>query len=319
MKFNKHIWRIKELMIFFSICFILLILFSFYIEDFIDPTLDILKQEVMSKSENIDGFLSKAGSDILYLSELSNLHDLINSNENNSKEKAKLYLQDDFLEFSKEKGIYYQIRYIDENGQEIVRIDSHESGPHIIPEDELQNKKGRYYIDDTIKQEKRVVFTSPLDLNIEQGKIENRGTKENPVYISVIRYGTPVFNEIGKSKGIVITNIYADYFLKEIQKNHTNGDIFLINAKGFYLSHSNPEKEFEFIFNKKSSFYKDYKNISKTLLENKGREFLKTDGLIVSFRYIYPAYFQGVSKENHFWVLAIVLDEKQVFDKEGER
>lgn len=280
---------------------------------------DSIEQEISYKVKNIDRFLMYAGNDALFLSKLFSLNDLINAQRKDLRDQAKLDLQQDFLGFSTEKKVYYQIRYNDENGQEIVRVDSDGKNSKIIPENELQDKKKRFYFYDTMVLQEGEVFISSLDLNVEQGRLENRGTEDEPAYMPVIRYATPVFNKAGESKGIVITNIYAEYFLKEIQENRrTKGEIMLVNAKGFYLSHSHSGKEFEFMFGKKSSFYDDYPEVARDLLANAGQTFLETKDLIIYFRYIYPAFknlgiegvekatFQGVPKENHFWVLIIV-------------
>ena len=248
---------------------------------------------------------------------------MINSGKENLKEQFKLNLQKDFLNFSKKNRIYYQIRYLNETGQEIVRINAHEGIFKIVLGNELQNKKERYYFQDTMKLKKGEVLISPLDLNIESGKIENQGSKENPIYIPVIRYATPVFDNFGNFKGIIIANIHTNNLLEKIQENNTLGNIFLINAKGFYLSNKNKNKEFEFMFNKTSTFFKDYsEEITTIILANKGQTYFETKNLIISFKYIYPAFrnleigkneeinFQKIPLENHFWVLVIVLDKK---------
>lgn len=299
--------------------------FNFYSGNVIKNSINNLNNETNVKAEKIDKFLINSGNEILFLSRLPSLHNLINSQRENLREQFKLDLQNDFLDFSKQKKIYYQMRYIDETGQEIVRIDSDGKFSKIISEDKLQNKKERYYFQDAIRLDKSEVFISPLDLNIENGKIESKNTNENLTYITVIRYATPIFDDFENSKGIMVINIYTNNFLEEIQKNNFLGNTFLINGKGFYLSNKNKSKEFEFMFNKTSSFFKDYpEKITTALLANKGQIFLETKNLVFSFKYIYPAFmnlkinqggkinFQGVPIENHYWVLVTVLPKNKI-------
>ena len=74
--------------------------------------------------------------------------------------------------FSTQRGIYDQIRFIDTNGNEKIRINYGEQGGYVVPLQELQNKKDRYYFTETIQLNEGSVYVSPLDLNIEQGNVE---------------------------------------------------------------------------------------------------------------------------------------------------
>ncbi len=290
-----------------------------------------LNEEVIDNVEQIDIFLQEVYGDVLFLSELSSLNDIINHNE------GKGELEQDFLAFAKDKNIFHQIRYIDENGQEIVSIDSREGVSKILSN--LQNKKERYYFIETIDLELGEVFISPLDLNVENNEIENRGTKEEPVYIPVIRYATPVFDNQGNPKGIVIINIYAEHFLDHIHEEQKKGDmIFLVDHDGFYLSHPDFDKEFGFMFGNNETFYNDYPEIASSIFSNTETEIMELGENLVSFRYIYPkediteieereghleegeeeGIIRGTIKkieENNFWVLVDIESREEMFSQ----
>jgi len=247
-----------------------------------------LSEEITEDTDGINSFLQGVHGNVLFLSELSSLNDVINSDDEGLKGKYKTDLENDFLSFSNEKKIFHQIRYIDENGQEIVKIQS-EKGTSEIIHDNFQNKKDRYYFTEAVNLESGKIFISPLDLNVEYDEIENRGTEENPAYVPVIRYATPVFDSKGNSKGIVIINIYAEYFLEHIHNEQQEGKlIFLLNNNGFYLSHPVFEKEFGFMFGNNETIYNDYPIMASNLLSNKENEILKLGESLVAFRYIYP-------------------------------
>ena len=95
-----------------------------------------------------------------------------------------------FLNISRYRRLYDQVRLLDENGMEIIRVNFNSGRPLVISREELQNKKDRYYFDDTFKLNRGEVFVSPLDLNIEQGEIEQ------PLK-PMIRFATPVFDRSG--------------------------------------------------------------------------------------------------------------------------
>lgn len=288
-----------------------------------------LNEEVIDNAEQIDIFLQEVHGDVLFLSKLSSLREVINGGDKTNLEK-------DFLSFANEKDIFHQMRYIDENGQEIVNIDSREGVSKILSN--LQNKKDRYYFTETIDLELGEIFISSLDLNVEEGKIENRGTEENPAYIPVIRYATPVFDNEGNSKGIVIINIYAEHFLDHIHEEQKRGDlIFLIDHNGFYLSHPDFDKEFGFMFDKDETIYNDYPEIAQSILSNQETEIMELGDNLVSFRYIYPlediteieereghheeageeeGIIRGTVKEteeDNFWVLVNIESREDIF------
>ncbi len=93
----------------------------------------------------------------------------------------------EWVRFSIIKAIYDQIRWLDLNGQERLRVNFNDGSPAPVPEDQLQEKGKRYYFADTVKLNRGEFFISPLDLNIEGGKIEQ---PRKPM----IRIGTPVFD-----------------------------------------------------------------------------------------------------------------------------
>ena len=103
--------------------------------------------------------------DLLYLSAHPKLHQMLENHDPDDR----LKLSQIFLDFSKTKTLYDQVRFLDENGMEQIRVNFGQGQPYIVPEDKLQNKARRYYFADTIKFKPGQVFMSSLDLNIEQG------------------------------------------------------------------------------------------------------------------------------------------------------
>lgn len=320
------------------VCILLLILLIFVgVENHTDlnnnlrvrtaDAFSLIDQRMTSLFFEVNIFPRSAGSDVLFLSELSNLNNLINSADYESRDNAIENLENDFLGFVKENTVYYQLRYIDEQGDEIIRVDFDGENYTVFSKANLQNKKERYYFNKTMSLDKREVFISPLDLNIEEGIIENRGTEKNPIYVPIMRYATPVFNYNGESKGIIISNIYTNYFLDDIRKFQRQGEkVFLINENGHYLAHPNKSKEYTFMFERNDSFYDDYPEIPKEILLDFSKRRFESDDLVFSFRHIYPTtgsfeiyegskkIFGENSEDNYFWTLMIV-SEKDIINK----
>lgn len=279
---------------------------------------DMVAQRINSLIFEINILPKGVGNDILFLKKLSSLNDIINLNSVNQNDLSDL--KEDFLTFMDQNQFYYQLRYIDENGEEIIRVNNNEENIIIISENELQNKQLSEYFIETSRLTNDFIYISPLDLNVEDGIIENRGTKENPIYIPVLRYSTPVFNKLGERKGIVIANIYADYFLGDVRRFQREGElVVLINQDGYYLSHPNRTKEFGFMFEGKESFAKDYPGVLEEILFSE-KKVIEIGDFIFSYRYIHPttstfgAYtserkLSGNSEDSPYWMLISVSDK----------
>lgn len=127
-----------------------------------------------------------------------------------SKKEDKESLQSLFLNVANTSDNIMQLRYLDKNGMEIIRVnrDDYALDAYIVDDNKLQDKSYRYYFKEIISTEEDVFWYSKLDLNIERGIIEK------PVK-PVLRIGLPVFQD-GDKKGILIINIFMKPFLQKL-------------------------------------------------------------------------------------------------------
>ncbi len=263
---------------------------------------DALISELSAKNIDIKSFLSGAESDLIFLSSSTAMNAMLQNDDAASRKN----LGEEFLAFSKSRQIYYQIRYIDETGQEVVRVDFDRSGTfNVVPENKLQNKGDRYYFTEAMETDSDEIFVSPLDLNKEQGALENRGSKEDPVYVPVIRYAIRVFDDGDNSRGIVITNVYADGMLNSL-KQGTTGNISLLNKDGFYLAHSDSEKEWGFMLENEQSFINDYPTVNfEDKLSKESGQFSLSDNLV---------FFSNVTTAGKQWMLLNAIPRSEITD-----
>jgi diguanylate cyclase (GGDEF)-like protein/PAS domain S-box-containing protein len=133
-----------------------------------------------------------------------------------------------FLDITKNTPNIMQIRFIDIEGNEKNRIDRESIGsvPYIISTDKLQNKKDRYYFQEITKLNKSQFWYSKIDLNMEHGEIEK------PVK-PVLRIGTPLFYK-GEKVGILIINVFMkDFLSKMTQSNSYN--VYLLDKDAYLM------------------------------------------------------------------------------------
>ena len=283
-------------------------------------TLDTIEQRLSSLYFEINDFPQEASSDLLFLSRSSGVKRALDGSNDLSD------LESDFLEFLRGNRAYYKLQYLDEKGNEKIRAQYDGNDYLVVESFQLRNEKGEDHFENPMKLDEGEVFISRIDLNFENGILENRGTDGSPEHVPIIRFATPVFDELGNKKGVIVSTLYTDYFLENIRSAQREGeDIFLIDQDGYYLVCPEEEMEFGFVFGEDYRFHNEYPNIAEKLVSNFERRPIDFEGSIFSLRHIYPAsssfeLFGGSRKvfgedpdSKYFWVL-ISISKKEIID-----
>jgi PAS domain S-box-containing protein len=204
-----------------------------------------------TQKEVVNNYIQSIATDVLTVSKHHELRMMLDKNEPGYRES----LAREFLWFSRIKKIYDQVRFLDENGMECLRVNFNNGAPAVVPLHDLQPKGERYYFKDTIQLAEREVFVSPFDLNIERGRLEQ------PVK-PMIRFGTPVFDSRHQKRGVVMLNYLGSYLLSTLKviSKHARGKILLLNSDGYFLMGPNREDEWGFMYKngKDRTFIKAY-------------------------------------------------------------
>ena len=181
---------------------------------------------------------------------------------------------------------------------EIIRINYNDGNPTIVPKAKCQNKVNRYYFTKTIVLFHEELFVSPLDLNMENGEIEQ------PIK-PMIRFATPVFDKTGKRRGIVILNFFAQRILQ-----HIKGKTMLINQEGYWLKGGEPENIWGFMYKNNKTFSLQYPEIWD-LMNNTPEGIYKKDKMLVSYITLSP--FSAIEQEQSH------LQNKDIIKTKGSR
>jgi signal transduction histidine kinase/ActR/RegA family two-component response regulator len=139
---------------------------------------------------------------------------------------------------SVEKPLYDQIRYLDEHGKEVFRVNQ---GGQVVPDPRLQNKADRPYFRQASVLAPGMLFISSFDLNLEGPKSEN---PPRPT----LRFAVPVFDAKGRHRGIYLINCRGNALIADLQKAATLlvRRVRLLNAQGYWLKAANPGQEWGF-------------------------------------------------------------------------
>jgi len=283
LKTRKHIWTIvgRFLALFMPIA-LSVIVGAFYMFDHEERTALINLSQLAAlrlDTGSIKDLVKTATSDIAYLSE----HAQIVTSKRWKSEDTISHLGKDWVAFSRAKQIYDQVRHLDEEGNELVRVNWNKTTPYIVTQKNLQNKFGRYYFTDTLNLNRGEIFISPLDLNIEGGRVE---LPQKPT----IRIGMPITTSSGDKKSIVLLNYRADKIISTLKllDDGQPSSSWLINSEGYWLKGPNSELEWGFMFQRpNANMSTHHKHAWDIILAKDAGQFEDSDGLW-TYATVYP-------------------------------
>ncbi len=179
-------------------------------------------------------------SDLKFLATDEHLERLYRETQSDATENTLATMWTEFASYRKR---YDQIRFLDRNGTELIRVNYNRGHPAPVPHSELQSKRHRYYFTDVIDLPAGSVYVSPLDLNIENKQIE---LPLKPM----IRFGTPVSDRQGKTIGVMLLNYLAEGLLEEFKRTASgfHGQALLINNEGYPLITPDSSQSWNFMF-----------------------------------------------------------------------
>jgi class 3 adenylate cyclase/PAS domain-containing protein len=235
------------------------------------------------QNEQIINEFTHIVSDLMFLAEQHQLKAFLDKKKGNAKKHWQI-LAEEYRKFSALKKLYDQIRFLDKTGMEVVRVNFNAGNSSIVHRSKLQPKGKRYYFRDTFVLKQGKVFISQFDLNIEKGEIEH------PLK-PMIRFGTPVFDSVGKKRGIILLNYLGANLLKKLEQKVKNASdyIMVLNAAGFLLKGIASEDEWGFMYKDGglktfgNRFSKEWQQIA----QKESGQFYTKNGLF-TFSTIYP-------------------------------
>lgn len=233
-----------------------------------------------------------------------NLLDKYNSNRHE--------LENIFYTYVKEHSDYFQLRYIDKSGMEIVRVDRNDKNAktQILNNYELSDKSDRYYFQEALKLANKKIYVSALDLNIENGEIQ-------VPHIPTIRFATPVYSEENTIEGVIVLNIFADKIL-DLVKMASFTNTALIDQDGYFIYNSiNKEMEWSRYLDT-GYILDDYVNNINYFISNFRQKNFLTDINDIEHNknhhhFFYKVNFDDIYPEN-FWIIVTNTNNNEFYN-----
>ncbi|PKQ64464.1 hypothetical protein BZG02_06565 [Labilibaculum filiforme] len=241
---------------------------------------EVTESVLATKLENIQDDVKSVTSDLMMLAESASLKKYWNDKEGVIED-----LEAEFLNLSFHHYVFDQVRLIDEEGMEIIRINYNSGSPSVVPKEVLQNKKDRYYFYNAFQLNRNEVFISPLDLNVENGELEE------PLK-PMIRFATPVFDKQNVKRGVVVLNYYGQNIIDEFvnQDNPLIKDqLMFLNSEGYWFKGENAADDWGFMYEDKRNltFKNRYGAVWDSIVDTGQAQFETGSGLF-TFKTVYP-------------------------------
>jgi methyl-accepting chemotaxis protein len=285
-------------------------------EALIDTALSGAEQEVVLTERELLTFMDQFQSDLLAFRDTPPVQGIIRANDNDgidpkSNDAFGVWvnrLSQIFKAAASNKLAYQQLRYLDENGNEMVRIDQKGGEVTIVSgTDALQNKGTSSYFTGTRTLEANQIYISELNLNKENGSVQIPHTP-------VIRFSTPVFDPAGEYRGAIVANVYAESLLGRLQFD--TGEVYLAREDLSFVKHPDDSKLFGADLGTDVVLTDEFSE-SHQVLEASGAESVALEdgsrGEVVALGEI---AFDALDAERH-WVLLRTLPTSEVLGAVG--
>lgn len=289
----------------------------------IDDQKDFIKfdgiTDVSSNSRAIERSLAGSVRNLLYLATDPELIKVLGKPPT-SANLGKLSAS--YMRYSMAHPTYFKIRWIDEQGMERLIVRNMEGEISLADNRELENKQARYYFQQSIDLQPGEVYVSPLDLDVEHGKVLEP-------YLPVVRISTPILDAKQRRHGVLVITLNARDLLARVNTNATPTklDAMLLNKDGYWLKNSgHPDDEWGFMFDQPKTLAAKHPEAWQKISASERGQFEDNDGMW-SFETVYPLR-SGKSRisekvipirtsnnvDQYYWKMVSYASKDQVLD-----
>jgi diguanylate cyclase (GGDEF)-like protein len=183
-------------------------------------------------------YINRIVADLFFLTSQVELNHYLNAgNEMTLKE-----VEAEYLSFAYYFGLYDQIRFLDENGQEKVQVNFNDGQPGVEPNEKLEQISQRDYYRKSMELNSGEVYFSSV-----QSDSEGESLTDDPK--PTMRIATPVSDQKGVKRGVIILNYLTQSMLNAVKEagEPEHGYSLLVNADGYFLCGIKDEHEFGFM------------------------------------------------------------------------
>jgi signal transduction histidine kinase len=252
-----------------------------------------LWEEAKVREGEINSFLLKRKTEILFLSKLAHLYR--NNQYSDIENTFGLFM---------ESGSPYHAVYLLDTHKSIVARSISEQESFVRNEAQSEEAILRFF-DEAIRKSHDEVFTSPL---IFHAPYQNLPAHYEPILF----LATPAFNANNQKIGLLVGEVSVKSLLMNIKRfsSKFKASPFLVTSAGDYIAHNIASKEWGRELNTGESIDKDYQHgLTQRILSGKPGSFETTPGVLGIFL---PVYIDPL-RANYFWVIVFKAEPRSAF------
>jgi PAS domain S-box-containing protein len=213
----------------------------------IKKVLENIQENVAKDSTVIEHQIADARSNLMAIATTPPVQGIIRAKDNGGRdpltgETTDIWLarfEKIFTAFISFHPGYAYIRYIDEKGNEIIRVDLEGGRVRTAPRSELETRSGYSYFKERLKLKQGEIYYSDVSL-----------AKKNEQFVfpykPQFRLSTPLYDDKQRVRGMIILNLYASSLFASLTPEMNGTKKYLINQNGYFLVHPDKSKEFGF-------------------------------------------------------------------------
>ncbi len=210
-----------------------------------DNSLAELQSAITTMQLQVDRFLNEAKNDVFYLKNSFVFQQFILALQAKDHQAAKYWrdiLETQLSDFVENRGIYYQVRYLDHLANEVLRIEYDGIAASVLPEAQLSGRQDIFYlysVEQTVGSPGAddELFFTPVELQ--------HGISER--IVPAISYFVPVYcDSSGRElQGILVANVYAQPLFEILSTSPPDPGkrTLLADKDGFYIFNSTKKEQ----------------------------------------------------------------------------
>jgi PAS domain S-box-containing protein len=218
----------------------------------VNLALSKVEQEASLTAKDTETFLEQFSADIVALSQSPPVQGIIRARDTNgidpisgdSYEAGIDQLRQIFASIVSSKKFYRSLFFMDEEGNELVRVEYELGKVTIVSMDTRlgvrdalpvrQNTEADFFLNAQSLNDEHV-YTTELILDQLDGEIRFPN-------IPIIQFSTPIYDSGKQFRGVIVSTVYAASFLDRLIVD--KGQIYLANQEGYYLYHPDKSQAF---------------------------------------------------------------------------
>ncbi len=196
-----------------------------------------LRHELQTTQDRLEGFFHSMEDHVHLLTSSTAFKNFLYASarrDSLAADKTLNELLPELLQYAEYKNIFYQIKFVDRDGQIPFTIEDHQGVYTVLPREESSEVGTAFYLYLARQVQQNSATFIPVELrNTQSGKL-----------FPAISCIYPIHDD--QFEGLLIFHIYAKDFFKlveEIPSRSPSGTVMLVNSEGYFLYHSKKKKE----------------------------------------------------------------------------